>query len=138
MSLLQLNFHPLLQTVNLNASLDDIFGLDQIINLNLSWNRMSLENIKSALRKQGGKKRWEIVSLGQVHQEMNDSDIIEISSYLPSLIDWTGFPPRSTLTIDGAREWKRICPRLETLRFTGGRLSGEVKKVLQGLGVRFK
>jgi hypothetical protein len=138
MSLLQLNFHHLSEAVNLDASLDAIFGLDQITNLYLNWNRMSLENIKSALRKQGGKKGCEFLGLVGVDQEINDSDIMEICSYLPSLNEWFVFSPRSTLTIDGAREWKRICPNLEIVKFGREGLPEEVKKVLQGLGVTVK
>jgi hypothetical protein len=94
---------------------------------------MSLENIKSLLRKQGGKKRWEALVLGCVDQETNDADILEICSYLPNLRQWSVLSPRTNISIDGAREWKRICLNLETVRGVG--LSDEVKEVLQGLGV---
>jgi hypothetical protein len=134
MSVLHLNFHPLLQTVNLDASLDAIFVLDQITTLYLLWKRMSLDKIKSSLRKQRGKKRWERVVLGRVDQEVNDSDILEICSYLPSLQEWTVISPRSTLTVDGAKEWKRICPHLTSIDIGEG-ISEEVEEVLQGLGV---
>jgi hypothetical protein len=87
---------------------------------------------------QGGMKRWENLLLSRVGQEMNDDDILEICSYLPSLIELTVSSPRSTLTVDGAREWKRICPHLETVNFVGGGLSDEVKEVLKELGVTVK
>jgi hypothetical protein len=97
---------------------------------------MSLENIKSLLRKQGGKKLWEKVVLGRLDQEVRDADILEICSYLPSLRTWSLICPRFTLTIEGAREWKRICPNLETVDLPDeGGLSEEVKEVLQELGV---
>jgi hypothetical protein len=53
---------------------------------------------------------------------------------------WTFFVTRrATLTVDGAREWKRICPNLETFKFVGGGgLSKEVKEVLKELGVTVK
>jgi hypothetical protein len=125
-----------LQTANLDASFDAIFGLDQITSLSLIWHRFSLDKIKSALKKQGGIKRWEIVFLGPVEQEVNDVDILEICSFLPLLREWTFFVTRrATLTVDGAREWKRICPNLETVRFAAGGLSEEVKEALKGFGV---
>jgi hypothetical protein len=133
---LVLYFSPYLQTVNPDSCLDIIFGLDQITTLLLLWDRMSLDKIKSSLRKQRGKKRWERVALGRVHQEVNDADVLEICSYLPSLRSWYLICQRFTLTVDGAREWKRICPNLETVKFVGGGgLSEEVKEVLKGLGV---
>jgi hypothetical protein len=136
MSVLQLIFNNMPENVNLDSCLDIFFKLDHITNLVLFWNQMSLEKVKSSLRKQGGKKRWEIVVLGRVDQELNDADILEICSYLPLLIYWSVLSPRSIITIDGAREWKRICPNLETVHFIGGgRLSEEVKEVLRGLGV---
>jgi hypothetical protein len=135
MSLLKLIFN---YRVNLDSCLDAIFGLEQITALCLIWNRISLDKIKS-LMKQGGMKRWEIVFLGPVEQEVNDSDILEICSYLPSLREWTLFVTRrATLTVDGAREWKRICPNLEIVHFIGGEFPEEVKVVLQGLGVNVR
>jgi hypothetical protein len=131
MNVLQL----VLGTENLDSFLDAIFALDQITNLYLIWNQMSLYKIKSALKKQGGKKRWEFVDLGYVDQEMNDDDILEICYYLPSLNDWNIIGPGATLTVDGAREWKRICPRLTTVMFGGEGLSAEVKEVMRELGV---
>jgi hypothetical protein len=133
MSLLKLNFHPISEAVNLDSCLDIIFGLSHITTLSLIWNRVSLENIKSLLRKQGGKKRWEALVLGRFDQEMNDADILEICSYLPNLRQWSVLSPRTNISIDGAREWKRICLNLQTVRGVG--LSDEVKEVLQGLGV---
>jgi hypothetical protein len=138
MSELQLFFDFRLQTAILDACFDAIFKLDQITILSLVWNRMSLEKIKSTLRKQEVKKKWEFVDLGDLDKEINDADILEICSYLPSLIEWTVSSPRSTLTIDGAREWKRICPNLETVLFFGGELPEEVKEMLRGLGVTAK
>jgi hypothetical protein len=136
MSVLKLMFNYMSETINLDSCLDIIFGLDQITTLFLIWNRMSLNKIKSALKKQGGKKRSEKMVLGRVDQEMNDSDILEICSYLPSLREWVVDCPRTTLTVDGAREWKRICPNIKTVKFGVNRgLSEEVKEVLRGLGV---
>jgi hypothetical protein len=138
LNILRVDFNPLLQTANLDASLDAIFGLDQISNLYLCWNQISLSKIKSALKKQGGMKRCEKMLLAQIDQVINDSDILEICSYLPSLLEWTVFSPSSTLTIDGAKEWKIICPNLDTVNFIGGEgLPEEVKEVLRGLGVTF-
>jgi hypothetical protein len=138
LKIVSLCFNSILQTVNLDSSLDAIFGQDQITTLILMWNQMSLDKIKSALKKQRGMKRLEKILLSQVDQEINDDDILEICSFLPALNDWTVSSPRSTITIDGAREWKRICPNLETVQFSGGILSDEVKEVLQGLGVTVK
>jgi hypothetical protein len=135
MSVLQLMFNYMPGTVNLDAGLDAICGLDQITTLYLLWEGMSLDKIKSSLRKQGGKKRWEKVVIAQIDQVMNDSDILKICSYLPSLREWSVLSPRSALTIDGARKWKRICPNLELVNFFGGELSVEVKDVLRGSGV---
>jgi hypothetical protein len=136
LNILTLSFDFLLQTANLDTSLDIICGLDQITTLYLLWNRMSLGKIKSALKKQGGMKQWEIVVLGRVDQEVNDSDILEICSYLPSLLEWTLFATRrATLTVEGVTEWKRICPNLKTVQFAGGGLPEEVNEVLKGLGV---
>jgi hypothetical protein len=58
MSLLKLLFNYCLEDVNLDSILDAIFGLDHITYLVLIWNRISLEDIKSSLGKQGGKKLW--------------------------------------------------------------------------------
>jgi hypothetical protein len=141
MSDLKLGFYPILQTVNLYSCLDAFFALDQITNLVLFWKQISLEKVKSSLRKQGGKKRWETLVLARVDQDTNDADILEIYSYLPSLRHWSLFVTlRATLTIDGAREWKRICPDLESVNFgrVGGGLSEEVKEVMRGLGVIFR
>jgi hypothetical protein len=136
---LQLAFNFLSETVNLDACLEDFFGLDQITTLYLICFQISLEKIKFALRKQGGRKRWEEVALARLDQEMNDSDILEICSSLPSLKEWSVICPKSTITIDGVRKWKRICPNLETVKFAGrGGLSKEVKEVLRGLGVTVK
>jgi hypothetical protein len=60
MSVLNLIFNNMPETVNLDSSLDIIFKLDQIASLCLIWNQMYLHKIKSSLRKQGRKKRWEM------------------------------------------------------------------------------
>jgi hypothetical protein len=73
---LQLAFNFLSETVNLDACLDSIFGLDQVTTLYLVWEGMSLFKIKSALKKQGGKKILELIGLGRIDQEMNDADIL--------------------------------------------------------------
>jgi hypothetical protein len=83
-------------------------------------------------------KRCEKLLLAQIDQVMNDSDILEICSYLPLLREWAMFALSTSLTIDGVREWKRICPNLETVYFVEGGLSEEVKEALQGLGVDVK
>jgi hypothetical protein len=54
--------------VNLDSCLDIIFGLDQITTLYLICFRISLEKTKSALRRQGGMKRWEEVALARFNQ----------------------------------------------------------------------
>jgi hypothetical protein len=133
MNCLDLSFIPFMQAVNLDSILDAIFGLEQISALGLACNQISLDMIESLLRKQGGKKLWEKVDLGRLDQEVGDSDILEVCSYLPNLCRWSVLSPRAT--IDGAKEWKRICPELETVQFAGGGLSEEVKEVLQGRGV---
>jgi hypothetical protein len=138
MSVLQLILNKMPETVNLDSCLDIIFKLDQIASLCLIWNQMSLHKIKSSLKKQGGMKRWEKSILAQFDQEMNDTDILEICSYLPSLREWTVYSPGSTITIDIAREWKKICPDLAIVRFVGGGLSEEVNELLEGLGVTVK
>jgi hypothetical protein len=59
-----------------------------------------------------------------------------VCSFLPKLREWTVSGPRFTLAINWAREWKRICPLLETVDFVGDEeLTDEVKEVLQGLGI---
>jgi hypothetical protein len=86
---------------------------------------------------QGGKKRLESLSFGDfdLDLEMNDADIMEICFFLPKLKEWDVSGPRFTLTIDGAREWKRICPLLETVELAGEeRLTEEVKEEMKVLG----
>jgi hypothetical protein len=39
------------------------------------------------------------------------------------------------LTVDGARQWKAICPLLANVYFPGLGVSKEAKYVLRGLGV---
>jgi hypothetical protein len=102
------------------------------------WYRLSLYKIKSLLKKQRGKKLWEDVTLGQLDRDVGDSDILEICSYLPSVKEWSVLSHSYSLTIDGAREWKRICPNLETVNFGSRGLPEEVKEVLQELGVTVK
>jgi hypothetical protein len=48
-------YHP----VHLEACFDAIFGLYQITSLHLNWHQVSLEQIKSALKKHGASNRWE-------------------------------------------------------------------------------
>jgi hypothetical protein len=123
------------EPVDLDSCLDVIVGLDHITYLSLYWNRISLDKIKTALRNQGGKKRWEFVSFGVFERELNDDDILEVCYYLPSLREWTLFGTRFTITVEGAREWKRICPNLISIRGLSGGLSEEVMEGFQGLGV---
>jgi hypothetical protein len=135
---LRLSLFSQLDTVNLNSCLDAFIALGQITTLTLYWDRFSIDMIKTALKKQGGKKRWEMVDLSEFDREMNDADLLEICSYLPKLKDWDVSGPRFTLTIDGARGWTRIYPLLETVDFVGDEeltLTDEVKEVLQGLDV---
>jgi hypothetical protein len=67
---------------------------------------------------------------------MNDADFLEIFSYLPSLREWIVDSSSFAITIDGAKEWKRICPNLQSFNIERGEgLSEEVKEVLKGLGV---
>jgi hypothetical protein len=121
---------------NFESCLDAIFGLNQITTIYLYWNQLSMEMIKTALKKQGGKKRWEIVDLGDFDREMNDTNLLEICSYLPRLREWSGSSTIFTLTIYGVREWKRICPLLEIFHFLGDEgLSEEVKEEMKGLGI---
>jgi hypothetical protein len=75
---LKLRFNKRLEHVNLDSSLDAIFGLDQITALCLTCNQISLEKIKSLLRKQRGMKRWEKVAFGRLDQVINDAHISEI------------------------------------------------------------
>jgi hypothetical protein len=97
---------------------------------------MSLVKIESALLEQGGKKRWEMVDLGCLDRGMNDTDLLEICFYLPKLKEWTVLVPEFNLTIDGAREWKRICPDLAKIYLGGNEiLSDEVIEVMEGLGI---
>jgi hypothetical protein len=131
---LQLSFSFRNESLQLESCLDAIFRLDQIITLSLNWVPFSVDSVKTALKKQGSKKRWESLSLSFVDPKMNGKDILEICSYLPLLRKWE---VRSTITINGATEWKRICPRLESVN-CNGELSKKVEKVLQGLGVTVK
>jgi hypothetical protein len=76
LNVLQLNFNNMPETVNFDSSLDSIFRLDQITTLYglyLVWEGMSVDKIKSSLRKQGGKKRWELLVLGEFDQDTNDA-----------------------------------------------------------------
>jgi hypothetical protein len=130
-------FNPLLRKVNLDSCLHSIFGLDQITTLCLSWCRMSIDGVKSALREQVTKNRLEILVLGGIDREMNDADFLEICAFLPNLKQWNLLCPRSNLTIAGAREWKRICPHLEVVG-AGGGFADEVKEAMHGLGVEVK
>jgi hypothetical protein len=121
---------------NFDCCLDAVFGLDHIDVLAIVWDQMSVDKIKSVMKKQGGNKQWKTLTLGIVDREINDVDILEICQYLPMLRECTWFGTGlaiSTLTIEGAREWKRICPHLTFIQ-TGG-FSEEVEELLIGLGV---
>jgi hypothetical protein len=74
----RLSFFSQLETVNLDSCLDAIFALGQITTLTLYWDDLSIDMIKIALRKQGGKKLWEVVDLAEFDLEMNDTDLLEI------------------------------------------------------------
>jgi hypothetical protein len=104
------------EAVNLDVILESIFKLDNLSNFSLRWNRISLDMIKSALHKQGGKKGLEVFSLDGIDRSLFDADILEICSYLPNWQCWDVVGMDSTLTIDGALEWKRICPLLDSVR----------------------
>jgi len=91
------------------------------------------EKIKSVLNKQGKKKRISFLSLSGIDRPFTGAEILEISSFLPELQEWIWDYPISGITIEMVREWKRICPQLAIVRLRG--LSGEVKVVLQSMGV---
>jgi hypothetical protein len=77
-----------------------------------------------------------MVHLGDFDRGMNDADLLEICSYLPKLKKWNVSGPVFTLTIDEAREWKRICPQLEYVKIWSEEgFSEEVKEVMNGLGI---
>jgi hypothetical protein len=95
---------------------------------------MSIEMIMSSLNKQGKKKKLQTFCLRGLDRAMNEAEILEICSYLPDLRDWSVDGSGSTLTVEGAREWKRICPKLEEVGVQRY-VSDEVKEVLQVMGV---
>jgi hypothetical protein len=126
---------------NLDACLDAIFSLDQLAFLSIRWNGMSVEKIKSSLNKHGGTKSLYFFGLFGLDRDMNEADILEICSFLPDLQIWEGKVSGSDLTVDGAREWKRICPNFSTAYIDGGddldgAVSAEVREELRGLGVK--
>jgi hypothetical protein len=127
--------------VNLDVILESIFKLDNLSNLLLRWNVISLDMIKSALQKQGGKKGLEVFSLDGIDRSLFDADILEICSYLPNLQCWDVVGMDSTFTIDGVLEWKRICPLLGSVRFGTERMFGtrgmseEVEEALMEMGI---
>jgi hypothetical protein len=119
--------------MNLDACLDTIFALDHLNTLYLHWNRISLETIKSALHKKGTLKRLEALWLLGVDRPISDTDILEICAYFPDLRIWLGYCPSVAISIEGVREWKRICPRLASVFMDG--LSDEVNDALREMGV---
>jgi hypothetical protein len=129
-------FNHLDDTSNLDILLDAIFSLDQLVIISLRWNRMSVEKIKSSMKRHGGTKRSTYFRLCGIDRAMNEVDILEICSFLPELEYWV--VKVSDLTVDGAKEWKRICPNLKSIEllFSGGGGSKEVKEELRGLGLR--
>jgi hypothetical protein len=98
---------------------------------------MSITMIKSSLNQQGKKRRLKTLAMYGIERDISDDDedIVEICSYFPDLREWSvgGFGP--TLTVDGVREWKRICPLLEKVRFQEDMLSEEVKEEFGRIGV---
>jgi hypothetical protein len=88
-------------------------------------------------------KRLTFVRLCVVDRAMNDADILEICALLPNLRVFRVHGSGSSLTFDGATEWKRMCPDLSCVSFdesfvTGGGVSEEVGEELRGLGVRVR
>jgi hypothetical protein len=86
------------------------------------------------MNRHGKKKMLQSFNLEGLDRAMNEVEILEICSYLPNLREWSVVGSVSTLTVEEAREWKRICPHLEKVWF-GELLSEEVKEELRGLGV---
>ena len=130
---LNLWFNDKLLVADLDSCLDYIFQLDQIKILDLRWRRLSAGNIISSLNKQGKEKRISSLCLSEAHRPFSGFDILEISSFLPELQEWTGDSQSFGITVEMAREWKRICPKLEIVELLG--LSDEVEVVLQDMGV---
>jgi hypothetical protein len=130
---LTLSFSNELATANLDSCLGAIFGLDQISNLFLCWNRLSVDLVKSSLIQQGTNKRLTKVYLTGIDRLLFDSDVLEICAFLPHLQEWLGFCPSSPLSTQGVRDWKRICPDLATVKLAG--ISEDVEEELEGMGV---
>jgi hypothetical protein len=122
------------ENVNFDSCLDLILGLHQLIYLYLDFDGLTFGKIRSSLKKQGVKKRWEVLMMTHADDEMNDTDILEICFHLPSLREWRVLTPRYTLTVEGVREWTRICPLLKFILVRAGGLSEEV--VFLGRGGR--
>jgi hypothetical protein len=117
-----------------------VFGLEHLTTLSLIWNILSIDNIKKAL-KQGGGKCCEVLILARFDQDMGDK---KICSYLPKLRKWSVIGSGFTVTVEGAREWKRICPKLSVVKFNFARVAGgvvgrelseEVIREMKGLGI---
>jgi hypothetical protein len=120
--------------MNLNACLDSIFELNQITILKLSWDGLSLEKVKSALRNQRGKKKGlKCLSMNGFAEDLDDNGLLEICAFLPDLEEWVG-GSRSTITIEGVNEWWQICPHLVHVSIDG--CSDEVIRELRRLCAR--
>jgi hypothetical protein len=125
-----------LNSVNFDELFEPIFSLDHLAFLSLNWDRISIEKIKLILNKQDKKKKkLQFLSLYRVDRDISESDILEICSFLPEL-KCLGVQASQSfdLTVDGAKEWKRICPQLESVKF-GDELSEEVEEALNEMGV---
>jgi hypothetical protein len=116
----RLDFNQDIAHMNSDVCLDAIFSLDQLSFLSLCWNHVNIEKIKSLLNKQGAKKSLETIMIYGMYRVLSDSDILDICAFLPSLKEWFVCDVGSALTIEGAREWKRICPYIEIVEFNGG------------------
>jgi hypothetical protein len=137
-----------LTNVNFDGVLNSIFNLKFLTNLKLSWCRISLENVKSSLSKRGRMPRLNSLHVYDSRSNrsapasfyaqpptIEDADVLEICSYFPALNVWSTNCLGPSLTVDGVRELKRICPQIYNV--VVGELSTEVKEELTELKIRF-
>jgi hypothetical protein len=128
-----LNYH--LEQSNSDVCLDAIFALEHLTSLDLGWNGISLEDIRSSLVKQGAKKRLTRIFLSSINLIVDEAGILGVCEFLPDIVAWSSYGPRSTFSVAGIRAWKRICPRLVSVDMNG--MSEEVEEELRALGIRF-
>jgi hypothetical protein len=133
--MLTLRFYQLPSYLNFDDRLDSICALRHLEQLSLRWNRMSIEMIMSSLNKQGKKKKLQTFCLRGLDRAINEAEILEICSYLTDLRDWSVDGSGSTLTVDGVREWKRICPKLEKVVVQRNVLSNRLRKCFKYWGL---